>query len=334
MSLFRTVGDRQHSGHSLKGTEMPVRRLTDLLFTTLALAMPAMPVLANPTEISAAPDPSAETFASERIAVRTVGEGPDVVLIPGLSSSPAVWDSTIASLSGYRFHLVQVRGFAGLKPGANADGPVVAPVAEEIARYIKESDLSQPALIGHSLGGSLAMMVAARNPELAGKVMVVDMMPFMGAIFAPNATSQSVEPIAAQIRDGITNSPVEARDAMTRQTIASMVKTETLRSGPVADSLASDPVVSGRAMYDLMTTDLRPELANIDTPLSVLWAMPPSAPITQDQMAEFYRMSYSNAPQAMVTFVPDSYHFIMFDAPVVYREILHQFLGEPMKDRE
>jgi pimeloyl-ACP methyl ester carboxylesterase len=308
---------------------MPVRRLNALLFTSLTLAMPTMPALANPAEVSVAPDASAETFASERITVRTVGSGPDVVLIPGLSSSPAVWESTITSLPGYRYHLVQIRGFAGLEPSANADGPVVAPVAEEIARYIEESELSQPALVGHSLGGALAMMVAARNPELAGKVMVVDMMPFMGAMFAPGATPQSVEPIAAQIRDGIANSPVDARDAMTRQTIASMVKTEALRDGPIADSFASDPAVSGRAMYDLMTTDLRSELANIDAPLAVLWAMPPSVPITQDQMAEFYRLSYSNVPQATVTFVPDSYHFIMFDAPAVFREALRDFLEGP-----
>ena len=311
---------------------MPVRRLNALLFTSLTLAMPTMPALANPTEISAAPDTSAEAFASERITVRTVGEGPDVVLIPGLSSSSAVWDSTTAALPGYRYHFVQIRGFAGLEPGANADGPVVAPVAEEIARYIEESALAQPALVGHSLGVALAMMVAARNPELAGKVMVVDMMPFMGAMFAPGATPQSVEPIAAQIRDGITNSPMEARDAMTRQTIASMVKTEALRDGPIADSLASDPAVSGQAMYDLMTTDLRPELANIDAPLAVLWAMPPSTPLSQEQMAEFYRLSYSTPPQATVTFVPDSYHFIMFDAPVAYREALRDFLEESPHD--
>lgn len=305
---------------------MPVRRLTALLFASLTLAMPTMPALANLAEVSVAPDAPAEAFASERIAVRTVGDGPDVVLIPGLSSSPAVWESTTAALPGYRYHFVQIRGFAGLEPGANAEGPVVAPVAEEIARYIKESALAQPVLVGHSLGGAVAMMVAARNPQLASKVMVVDMMPFMGAMFAPGATPQSVEPIAAQIRDGIANGPAEAREAMTRQTITDMVKTEAMRSGPVADSLASDPAVSGQAMYDLMTTDLRRELANIDAPLAVLWAMPPSAQITQDQMADFYRLSYSTAPQATVTFVPDSYHFIMFDAPVVFREALRNFL--------
>lgn len=307
---------------------MHIRHLTALLLASLTIAATALSAAADSAPTAASAQSPTEAFHSDRITVRTVGTGPDVVLIPGLSSSPAVWESTITALPGFRYHLVQVRGFAGLEAGANADGPVVAPVAEEIARYLEYSKLEQPALIGHSMGGALAMMIAARHPELPGKVMVVDMMPFMGAMFAPNATPKSVAPIAAQIRDGITTSPAETREAMTKQTIAGMVKTEELRAGPIADSLASDPGVSGQAMYELMTTDLRPELADIAVPLAVLWAMPEGAPITKDQMAEFYRLSYASASRATIKHVQDSSHFIMFDASADFREILNRFLAE------
>jgi pimeloyl-ACP methyl ester carboxylesterase len=142
---------------------------------------------------------SAAAFSSERIGVEVRGSGPDVVLIPGLSSSPQAWESTIAAMPGYRYHLVHVAAFAGRPAGANRSGAVVAPVAEEIARYIAAARLERPALVGHSLGGTLAMMVAARHPQSVSRVMVVDMMPFMGAMFgAPGATPGSVEPIAAQ----------------------------------------------------------------------------------------------------------------------------------------
>src|SRR5215210_7519759 len=125
-----------------------------------------------------APASARPGFASDRITVEVRGSGPDVVLIPGLSSSPEIWSGSVAAVPGYRYHLVHVSGFAGKAPGANASGPVVAPVAEEIARYIRDRKLRRPALVGHSLGGSWAMMVAARHPELASRVMVVDMMPF------------------------------------------------------------------------------------------------------------------------------------------------------------
>ena len=283
-----------------------------------------------PVASSEAPRPA---FASERIGVTVRGEGPDVVLIPGLSSSPEVWDGTIAAVPGYRYHIVQVAGFAGRAPGANASGPVVAPVAEEIARYIAEARLDRPALVGHSLGGTWAMMVAARHPERVARVMVVDMFPFLGAMFGgPTATADTLRPAAEQIRAAIAGGTPEQRRARTEQTIASMVRTEAMRPQALAHSLASDAAVSGQAMYDLILTDLRPELAAVRVPMTVLWVRPQGAPVSEAQMAEFYRLSYAGVPQARLVHVPDSYHFIMWDAPELFRRELRTFLdarGDP-----
>jgi pimeloyl-ACP methyl ester carboxylesterase len=268
-------------------------------------------------------------FASERISVEVLGSGPDVVLIPGLSSSPQVWASSVAAVPGYRYHLVHVAGFAGKAGGANASGPVVAPVAEEIARYIGEAGLKRPAIVGHSLGGAWAMMVAARHPELTSKIMVVDMLPFMGAMFGPpGATPESVAPIAAQIRTGIATSAGEQRRQVIEQTIATMVKTESMRRAAVEHSLASDPAISGQAMYDLITTDLRPELARIKVPVTVLYVVPPNAPVSPAQMDGFYKLSFANTPQAVLKRIPDSYHFIMFDQPAAFQSELRAFLGQ------
>ena len=271
---------------------------------------------------------AAAPFKSDRIAVEVTGKGPDVVLIPGLSSSPRVWDTTVAALPGYRYHIVHVAGFDGLAPGANAKGPVVAPVAEEIARYIGDAHLKKPALVGHSLGGTWAMMIAARHPELVSRVMVVDMMPFLGAMFAgPNATPEQLGPVAAQIRTSIAGTTGDARKAQVEKTIAGMVKTEAMRPVAVQQSLASDPAVSGEAMANLITTDLRPELAKIKVPMTVLWVVPTGAPVTQEQLAAFYKASYANVPQAVLKYVPDSAHFIMWDNPAVFRAELKAFLS-------
>jgi len=271
---------------------------------------------------------AAAPFKSDRIAVEVKGSGPDVVLIPGLGSSPRVWDTTVAALPGYRYHIVHVAGFDGLAAGANANGPVVAPVAEEIARYVSAQHLRKPALVGHSLGGTLALMVAARHPELSSKVMVVDMMPFLGAIFAgPNATPAQLAAVAEQIHQGIAAGTGEARRKQTEQTIAGMVRTEAMRPVAVRQSLASDAAVSGEAMAELITTDLRPELAKIKVPMTVLWVVPTGAPLTEAQLTAFYKASYANVPQAVLTHVPDSAHFIMWDNPAVFRAELKAFLS-------
>ena len=288
-------------------------------------------LLLLPAAAVAAPDKAAKApaFASERLAVEVVGSGPDVVLIPGLSSSPEVWRSTVAAVPGYRYHLVHVAGFAGKAAGANASGAMVAPVAEEIARYVREAKLNRPAIVGHSLGGAWAMMVAGRHPELVSKVMVVDMLPFLGAMFGgPTATPESVRPIAEQMRAGIAASAGEARRKQIEQTIAGMVRTEALRPGIVGHSLASDPAASGQAMYDLITTDLRPDVARIKAPLTVLYVTPAGAPVTDAQMDQFYAMSYSGAPRAALRRIPESYHFIMLDAPAAFQAELKAFLAK------
>ncbi|HWT51701.1 MAG TPA: alpha/beta hydrolase, partial [Caulobacter sp.] len=51
--------------------------------------------------------------AADRMTVTVTGKGPDVILIPGLASSGAVWDATVKQLSTtHRVHVVQVVGFA------------------------------------------------------------------------------------------------------------------------------------------------------------------------------------------------------------------------------
>jgi pimeloyl-ACP methyl ester carboxylesterase len=280
------------------------------------------------TLLAAAPAWAQASFASDRIAVTVRGEGPDVILIPGLSSSAEVWDGTVAAVPGYRYHVIQVSGFAGRPAGANARGPVVEPVAAEIARYIDAANLQRPAIVGHSLGGAWAMMVGARHPEKVGRVMVVDMLPFMGAMFGgPTATPESLRPMAEQFRSGIAAGSGAAREAATQQMMATMVRTESMRAAAYRHSMASDAAVSAQAMYDLITTDLRPELGKIRVPLTVLWVNPQGSPVTQEQMAGFYRMSYANAAQARLVHVPNAYHFIMWDEPDFFQRELKGFLA-------
>lgn len=271
---------------------------------------------------------TATAFASDRISVTTTGSGPDVILIPGLASSPEVWQTTVAAVPGYRYHLVQVKGFSGTAPEANGSGPVVVPLAEEIARYIADTGLDKPAIVGHSMGGTLGMLIATRHPDRVGKLMVVDMFPFIGAMFGgPGATPDSVRPMAEMVRAGISSATGEARRAQQEQTIAGMVRTESMRPMAVAHGLASDAATSGQAMHDLIVTDLSADLARYTGPMTVLWAHGPGAPISQEMMGGFYTAAYSRAPQATVTFVPDSAHFIMWDAAGRFQTELRTFLG-------
>jgi len=284
-------------------------------FVTGLLALALAACASNNSGAPQGPTISTGGFVSDRIVVTAQGRGTDVILIHGLTSSTEIWDTTAAALEGaHRVHLVQINGFAGHAAGGNAEGAVSAPVAEEIARYIREAGLQRPAVIGHSMGGTIGMMLTARHPELVGRLMVVDMIPFMGVMFGdPNATPESIAPVAAQIRGAMAGAPQGIVSPQTRQIINSMVRTEAARPRVIDHARGSDNRVSANAYYELLTTDLRPELGRITQPFTVLYVVPPNAQVTPEQYAGYVAASYANAPNARIVRIEESYHFIMLD---------------------
>ena len=270
-------------------------------------------------------------FESGRFHVRIDGpEHPvgDVILVPGLTSSPAIWEGLTQRLKDrYRVHRVHVQGFAGAPAEDNATGPVSAPVAEELARYIAEQGLGKPVVIGHSMGGTIGMMLAARHPDSVGKLMVVDMIPFMGAMFgAPGATAESVAPVADQIYAGMANAPREAYDAQAAASIAGMIRTEALRAGPIRDMETSDQQVAAAAFRELIVTDLRPELARISAPTTVLYVTFNDARMTPEITDAIYQASFAGLPGVELKRIDDSAHFIMLDQPEAFAAEVEAFL--------
>lgn len=278
-----------------------------------AAALPLSSVLAAP-------------FTSDRITVRTEGSGPDVVLIPGLNSSPRTWTTTVAAMPGYRYHLVQVSGFAGQPAGANKTGLVAAPVAEEIARYIQATGI-KPAVVGHSMGGIVGMMLASRHPDALSRLMVVDIFPYMGMLFAgPGATPEQVAQVADRIEAGMRAATPEERTARATGVIAGYVDNQAMRPIGVEDSLKSDPDVTARAYRELIVTNLIPELAKITVPVTVLYVQPKTVPIPAAQFDQAYQGAYSPVKQLRLKRIENSAHFIMWDQPQAFQSALKTFL--------
>jgi pimeloyl-ACP methyl ester carboxylesterase len=270
-------------------------------------------------------------FESGRFHVRVDGpEHPvgDVILVPGLSSSPHAFDLLTEELKGrYRVHRIHVQGFAGAAAEDNATGPVAAPVAEDIARYIAEQGLNKPAVIGHSMGGTIGMMLAARHPDSVGRLMVVDMVPFMGMMFGPpGTTAESIIPVADQMYAGMMATPDEQYQQQAAASVTGMIRTEALRAGPLDDTARSDRAVSSAAFRELVVTDLRPEIGRITVPTEVLYVKFNDPRMTDEFTDGVYRASFANLPGATLTRIDDSAHFIMLDQPARFAAEVNAFL--------
>ena len=264
----------------------------------------------------AAPPSDTPAFTSDRISVTTRGTGPDIILVHGVGAKADVWAAIADSLDeSFRIHIVQMNGFAGVPAAANADGPVAAPVAEEIARYIQEQKLERPAIVGHSMGGSIGLMLAARHPDAPGKVMVLDMPPYLGSVMAPPGTPpDSIRAMGDQLRAGFLQTPLDSPTVL-EQMLPTMTRNDSARAVLLQYSRASHRATVGNAMHELIVTDLRPELSKITVPVVVLYVMPVGVPVSPQQMDSGMRESYANARTARLMRIDDGTHYIMFDQP-------------------
>ncbi len=263
----------------------------------------------------AQPAPAEQRLA--RISVRSVGSGSPVVLIPGLASSPAVYDALAAKIAtNHRLIFVHVNGFAGSAAGP-ADN-LIPGVVDELAGWLAANHVEKPAVIGHSMGGLMAMMLANKHPEAAGRVMVVDALPFYGMLFGPNATPDVVRPMVEKMRAGMVSGavPMEAPAGMTNNDAGKAKVAAWLK--------ASDPKIVGEALVEDATTDIRADLPAIKQPLTVLYAVPSAdrEPLTK----ALYAGAYKDAPNARLTAVGNSEHFIMLDQPAAFEAAVDAFL--------
>lgn len=251
--------------------------------------------------------------APARFTVEVRGAGPDVILIPGLTAGREVWASTVAAAPGYRYHLIQVAGFAGSPAAGNSAGPVVAPLAEAIARYIVERGLSRPAIVGHSMGGTLALMIGARHPALAGRIMVVDMLPQPAGLLGGSASEWG--PLADRL-----GAWFETPGG--RRLFASFMGAF---SQPESANGRSDPDVVARATHEMAVTDLTSALPLIRAPLTVIYAAPDRA--TQAAIDRSFAAAYANARGARLIRIDGSGHMVMHDQPGRFRAELARFLA-------
>ena len=259
-----------------------------------------------------APATAAPRFEPTRFSVVVRGSGPDVILIPGLTSGRSVWSATESAVPGYRYHLIQVAGFAGEPARGNREGAVVSPLAEEIARYILDRRLDRPAIVGHSMGGTLAMMIGARNPNLAGRIMVVDMLPQPAGLFGGSAAGMG----------GFADS---LRDAMStpegRQLFGSLMSAF---SPPDSNNRRSDADVVGRAMHELARMDLTPQLSRIRAPLTVVYGSPSAEGRAATDRS--FTSAYASIPSARLVRIDGSGHMVMLDQPARFQAAMRDFL--------
>lgn len=269
--------------------------------------------------------------------VQVTGTGRPIIFIPGLASSGETWNTSVARYrERFTCHVLTLAGFAGVPP---IDEPLIATAVIEVAQYIRSQRLDRPVVVGHSLGGVLALTLAARHPGLIGSLVIVDSLPFTaGSRFQATTLAEAEPAINASHSNMLKMTRAQYEDyvrsgAATNYMVSRPSDHDTIKQW----SLASDQRTVADALAEFYRLDLREEIGRIEVPTLVLgsWTGIRDQVSTfgvQLQRALFVRIfaeQFARLRRLHVTLSDSARHFIMFDDPAWFFRQLDDFLADP-----
>ncbi len=111
----------------------------------------------------------------ETLACTDLGSGPPLVILHGLFGSARNWATVATRLAVARRVLALDLRNHGASPWAPAmDYP---DMAQDVARFVASRELGPVEVIGHSMGGKVAMCLALAEPVVVRRLIVVDIAP-------------------------------------------------------------------------------------------------------------------------------------------------------------
>lgn len=278
--------------------------------------------------------PVAETFDVGMLRVErfgTLGHQP-IVFVPALFCGSWQWNREIDSLSSrYDVYVVTLPGFDGRPFSAAGDTTpqdLMSRAATDLSHLIHARHLAHPIVVGHSLGGTLVVLLGETHPDDAAAIIAVE-----GGYPIASTPAERAKRVDAS---------AAPYDSATPSTLATVLRARMLRyviTRPAdVDSVdkyaaRSDPVAIAAWMRAALSLDLTSQLPAIRAPF--LEIVPFDSTIdpyqgfaTRAAKAEAYTTWLSHAPNGTVKVIDPSRHFVMFDQPVAFDRVLFAAIRE------
>jgi pimeloyl-ACP methyl ester carboxylesterase len=221
----------------------------------------------------------------------TVGEGPDLVIVHGLSGSWRWWSLLTDRLAErHRLHLVALPRLGRMRAGG---------LASWLGRFLEAGGIERADVVGHSLGGLVAVELAAHEPRLVRRLVLVAP---AGIPCGRGVLGRSL-PLFEELYDVRTH----------LRTI-------------VADGVRAGPVSIVHGVVYVWERDLRAELGAVGAPTLLVWG-------ERDRLLpariadEWARL----LPHATLVRLPCG-HVPMWEAPDDLARCMLDFLGEELAD--
>ena len=262
------------------------------------------------------------------------GAGPiAMVLIPGLSCDWTVFDAFMKrNAEHYTMYAVTLPGFGGSEPPP-------APVKDQFGAWLDNADqavwkviqdqkIDKPVIVGHSLGGHLALRLGTEHARDLRAVISIDGGPaFPYGMTAAATTREQRQEMARQMADMYFKIPADQWLKTQPAMVANMV-TDPKRGAELGEMCAKVPqATTVQYMVDLIAADIRDQLPKLTVPTLVT----PSVGTRDRAMIANVRKIWTDlmkdAPKATIAYFEDTRHFIMDDRPVELDAAIADFLA-------
>ena len=253
--------------------------------------------------------------AQSSFEVKVAGQGIPVLLLPGFTCPGEVWNATVANLDGaFQTHQFTYAGFGGVP---EIELPWYATLVDDLSAYIEANQLDNLILVGHSMGGMLAIDIAARLPKRVHKMILVDALPNIREVMMPGVTEDQI-----MFDSTYNNQMLAASDSAMKVTAGYMamgMSNETQHHSELIDYiLQADRLTYVYGFTELLKLDLKDKLDQLPMETLILGADFPS----KEAVMPNFRAQFANLKNKEIKIASNSKHFIMFDQPDwFYREV-------------
>jgi pimeloyl-ACP methyl ester carboxylesterase len=289
------------------------------------------------------PEPTKITPAAH---VEVRGNGPvPMVLVPGLLLDWRIYDSFMErNASRYTMYALTLPGFAGSNP------PPVPPdavppsqtwwqnnAARAVWQVIEEHKLERPVLVGHVMGGQVAMRVAAEHPGAIRALVLLNALPAypLGGLEEPVMAPQERRRLVdEEVSPGSKAKPDAAWKWEQRNWLQSST-TNAEVGKRLADEADSTPrPIAARYLLEFLASDVTEAFGKLSIPVLVCASIPELPGIAKEDMRGLWRNAYKDHATTKVAFFEDSQELLTVEAPAELDRAVEQFLaGQPVEGK-
>jgi pimeloyl-ACP methyl ester carboxylesterase len=224
-------------------------------------------------------------------------DGEPLILLHGLSGSSRWWDRNVAALGKhFRVLVPDVIGFGRTRIPPPLPG--LERMAELLAAWMEAVGAPESDLIGHSMGGQIAIHLAALLPDRVRRLVLVD-----SAGIPRPARARELFRFAAEVA-----APARWGDVTFFPTI-------------VGDALHAGPRTITQALGHILRDDVRPLLPRISAPTLIVWG-------ENDRICpvEHAYLLRERIPDSRLIVLRRAAHNAMIDRPADFNDVVLRFL--------